>query len=76
MPSLAQNFEVRVKSRNDFGVGLRIGDLHYTMESNVKFSVENVNSFIADVLAGKLLGKVAVRDTSSLGPSCNLLSLG
>lgn len=60
MTSLAKKFDITIKSRSEFGVGLRIGDMHYTMNKDTKFSAENVNSFVADVLAGKLQGKLIV----------------
>ena len=60
MSTLAKNFDIRIKSRNDFGVGLRIGDLHYTLASDIKFSVESVSGFISDVLANKVQGKLVV----------------
>ena len=61
MSALAKSFGVRIESRNDFGVGLRIGELYYTMDASIKFSAENVNSFIADAFAGKIQGKLVVR---------------
>lgn len=51
-----QDYDLKLESNKDVGVGIKDGDKHYKMEA--KFNVENLKAFVDSVLNGEIEPKI------------------